>query len=209
MKLDFDLYFITDRGLSKRGIMDDVGSAIRAGVRIVQYREKELPVKRMTEEAAEIRKLCKANDVVFIVNDRPDVALASGADGVHIGPDDMSLQRARKIMGKDRIIGVSAGTLEEAKRLEKEGADYVGIGPVFETSTKKDAGKPTGVGLLKDIGEAVRIPFLGIGGITRGNLEDVLNAGCRRVCMISAILSKDDVEEEVRKIRGIINGHPA
>jgi thiamine-phosphate pyrophosphorylase len=209
MKLDFDLYFITDRGLSKRGIMDDVRAAIRGGVRIVQYREKEFPVKRMIREAAEIRQLCRKSNVVFIVNDRVDVALASGADGVHIGPDDMDLPAARKIMGEDKIIGVSAGTLEDAMKFEKQGADYLGIGPVFETPTKTDAGKPTGVGLLRKVRVSVKIPFVAIGGITRDNLADVLDAGCRRVCMISAIVPKDDVGAEVREIRRIINEHPA
>ncbi len=208
MKLDFDFYFITDRGLSKKGIMEDVRAAIKGGVKIVQYREKELPTKKMIEEAMELRKLCKYDTVIFLVNDRLDVALASDADGVHIGPDDMDYKTARKILGKDKIIGVSVSSLEEAKNFEKLGADYVSFGSVFETSTKKDAGEPIGLDVMKEAKDSLEIPFMAIGGITPENLKDVLDAGCQRVCMISAVLAKD-VEEEVRKIRRIINDNAA
>jgi thiamine-phosphate pyrophosphorylase len=209
MRMDFDLYFITDRGLSRKGVLEDVESAIRGGVRIVQYREKELPTKRMVEEAKELAKICKYNSVIFIVNDRLDVALASGADGIHIGPDDIDFRMARKILGDGKIIGVTVSSLEDAKKFEGLGADYVSLSPVFATSTKKDAGKPIGTEVLGEAKDSLGIPFMAIGGITRENLPEVLDVGCRRVCMISAILAKDDVEEEVRKIRRIINGNTA
>ncbi len=207
MKLDFDLYFITDRCLSKTNVIEDVKSAIKGGVKIVQYREKELPTKKMVEEAREIRRVCKYNSVIFIVNDRIDVALASEADGIHIGPDDIDFRTARKILGKDRIIGVTVSSLEEAKFFENSGADYVSLSPVFRTSTKKDAGEPIGLEIIKKAKDSLNIPFVAIGGITQENLKDVLDAGCRRVCMISAILSKDNVEKEIRKIRRTINEH--
>lgn len=207
MKLDFDLYFITDRGLSKKGIIDDIKAAIKGGVKIIQYREKELSTKEIIKEAKEIKKLCKESNVKFIVNDRVDVALASEADGVHIGPDDMSLETARKILGPDKIIGVTASSIEDAKFFESLGADYVGLSPIFATGTKKDAGEPIGVEAVKKANGELRIPFVAIGGITQENLREVLEAGCLRVCMISAILNKDDVEGEVRKVRGIINDY--
>lgn len=209
MKLDFDLYFITDRGLSKKGIIDDIKAAIRGGVKIIQYREKELSTKEIIKEAKEIKKLCKESNVKFIVNDRVDVALASEADGVHIGPDDMNLETARKILGPDKIIGVTASSIEDAKFFESLGADYVGLSPIFATGTKKDAGEPIGSEAVKKANEELRIPFVAIGGITQENLREVLEAGAKSVCMISAILNKDDVEGEVRKIRGIINEYSA
>lgn len=209
MKLDFDLYFITDRGLSRKGILEDVKAAIRGGVRIVQYREKESPTGKMIGEAKEIRKLCKGAKVTFIVNDRIDVALASDADGVHIGPNDMDFETARKILGNGKIIGVTVSSLEDAKFFEKHGADYVSLSPVFRTGTKKDAGKPIGKEILGKAKKSLEIPFMAIGGINQDNLKEVLDAGCGRVCMISAVLSKDNVEEEVRRIRRIINDHAA
>ena len=208
MNLDFDLYFITDRTLSKKGVIEDVKSAIKGGVRIVQYREKELPTKEMIKEAKEIRELCKYNSVIFIVNDRVDVALAVEADGVHIGPDDMDFKTARKILGNDRIIGVTAGSVEEAKRFEKLGADYIGLSPIFSTGTKKDAGEPIGLEAVRKAKETLKIPFVPIGGINQDNIQGVLNSGSRSVCMISAIMT-ENVEEEVRNARRIINEHTA
>jgi thiamine-phosphate pyrophosphorylase len=205
-KLDFDLYFITDRALSRKGVIDDVRAAIRGGVRIVQYREKELGTGQMIEEARKIAALCRGK-AIFIVNDRIDVALASGADGVHIGPHDMGLADARKLLGPGRIIGVTAGSAAEAKRLEREGANYIGLSPIFATSTKSDAGAPIGTKAITEARKKLRIPFVAIGGINHGNLEEVMRAGARSVCMISALLSAGDVGEEVKKIRRMMHGH--
>lgn len=205
-KLDFDLYFITDRQLSMKGVIDDARAAIRGGVRIVQYREKELGTGQMIEEARKIAALCKGK-AMFIVNDRIDVALASGADGVHVGPHDMSLADARKLLGPGRIIGVTAGSAAEAKRFEREGADYVGLSPIFATATKSDAGAPIGTKAITEARKKLRIPFVAIGGINHGNLEEVMRAGARSVCMISALLSAGDVGEEVKKIRRMMHGH--
>ncbi len=201
------LYFITDRNLSRKGIVEDVKSAIRGGVKIVQYREKEKCTRKMIEEAKEIGKICSANNVVFIVDDRVDVALAVGADGVHIGEHDIDFETARKILGNEKIIGVSVRSLEDAKKFEKLGADYISFSPIFETTTKKDIGNPIGLDVIKQAKKELRTTFTVIGGITQENLEDVLNAGADSVCMISAIFKKDDVESEVRRIRGIIKRH--
>jgi thiamine-phosphate pyrophosphorylase len=208
-KLDFDLYFITDRALSRNGIDEDVKAAIRGGVRVVQYREKKLDKKRMIEEAKEIGKICRQAGALFIVNDFADVALASGADGVHIGPDDASLAAARKILGPGKIIGVTASSAADAKRFEREGADYIGLSPIFATQTKSDAGKPVGLAAVKEAKKKLRIPFVAIGGINQANLTSVLDAGATSVCMISAILKADNVEEEVSAVRRIINEHTA
>ncbi len=201
---DFDFYFITDSLLSKNGIVNDVRAAIRAGVRIVQYREKEKTTREMVKEARILREMCRKAEVTFVVNDRVDVALACDADGVHIGEKDMDFQTARKILGEDKIIGVSVSSLNEAKEFEKLGANYVSFGPIFETKTKKDAGKPIGIDVLEEASKTLRIPFVAIGGINQENLREVLETGCTRVCMISAIL-KGDVEDEIRKVRRVIN----
>lgn len=203
------LYFITDRRLSRKGVIEDVKAAIRGGARLVQYREKESGTKRMIEEAREIAAICKKAKATFIVNDRVDVALASGADGVHIGPEDMSPEDARRMLGRGKIIGASAGSASDAKRLWREGADYIGLGPVFATGTKKDAGRPIGLGAVKKAKKALRVPLVAIGGINRENLPLVLDAGAESVCMISAILEADDVEKAVREVGEIIHEHAA
>ncbi len=208
-RLDFDLYFITDRTLSRNGIDEDVKAAIRGGARIVQYREKALPRERMVAEAKELAQICKRAGVLFIVNDSVDVALASNADGVHLGPGDASIAEARKMLGPGKIIGVTAGSVADAKRFEAEGADYIGLSPIFATLTKKDAGKPIGMRAIAEASKTLRIPFVAIGGITRENLESVLDAGAKSVCMISAVLNSENVEEEVREIRRIMHEHAA
>jgi len=208
-KLDFDLYFITDRTLSRSGVISDVAAAIRGGVRVVQYREKALPKEKMIKEAKELAGLCKKAKVIFIVNDFIDVALACDADGVHLGPCDTPLAKARKALGNGKIIGVTAGSIDEAKRFEREGADYIGLSPVFATGTKKDAGQPAGLSVVREAGKKLRIPFVAIGGINRENLDSVLDAGAKSVCMISAIIKSEDIEKEVKAIRRIINGHAA
>ena len=204
----FDYYFITDRTLSRRNVIEDVEAALRAGVRVVQYREKALATAAMIDEARKIAQLCRGK-AKFIVNDRLDVALASDADGVHLGPDDMNLEDARKMLGKGKIIGVSVSSIEEAKRCEEAGADYVSLSPIFATATKKDAGQPLGIAAIKEAGQKLRIPFTVIGGINQGNLPDILNAGARSVCMMSAVLKAKDVEAEIRKVRRVINEHAA
>ncbi|MEM5871387.1 MAG: thiamine phosphate synthase [Candidatus Aenigmatarchaeota archaeon] len=200
------LYFITDRSLSKKGVVEDVKAAISGGAKIVQYREKNLTMKEMVREAKEISKICKKNKVIFIVNDRVDLALAVEADGVHLGQDDIDFFDARKILGKNKIIGISVSSIKEAKRFEKLGADYVSLGPIFATSTKKDAGEPIGIEAIKEAKKKLKIPFTVIGGINFENLRSVIEAGAESVCMISAIIC-DDIEEKVGKVGRIINEH--
>lgn len=204
MKLDFDLYFITDRKLSRRGDVEDVRAALAGGVRVVQYRQKDLPTRGLIVEAFKLRKPCAKNNALFLVNDRVDVALAVGADGVHLGQDDMPLASARKILGKKSIIGVTVHNVGEAVAAEKGGANYLGVSPIFATATKADAGKPGGLALLREVKSKVKIPCVGIGGINEGNMMDVLSAGADGVAMISAIVVKDDVAGTVKRIRAKI-----
>ena len=193
------LYFITDRNLTKKTIMSDVISAINAGVKIVQYREKDLSTKEMYQEAKAIREITKDKNVILIINDRIDIALAVDADGVHIGQDDMPFEIARKILGEDKIIGLTVHNTDEAILGEKLGANYLGVSPIFATSTKKDAGKPAGIELIKNVKKIVKTPLVAIGGINYENVDEILKTGVSNVAVISAIVTKENVEEECRK----------
>ena len=201
---DFGLYFITDSKLTKKGIINDVKSAIKGGVKIVQYREKGASTKKMIEEAKEIKKLCKKNNVIFLINDRIDVALAVDADGVHLGCDDLPYQSARKLLGKNKIIGLSANSAEQALQNQKLGADYTAIGPIYFTTTKKIS-RAIGLAPIFQLKNKLKIPFVAIGGINESNINDVLKAGAKNVAIISAIVAKDNVEEAVRDFISKIN----
>ncbi|MCG2790989.1 MAG: thiamine phosphate synthase [Actinomycetia bacterium] len=201
---DMDLYFITDSRLTRKIILEDVKSAIRAGVKIIQYREKGESTGDMIKEAKEIDELCKKNNVLFIINDRVDIVLAVDADGVHLGNKDMTYSIARKILGSKKIIGLTVHNIREAVEAERIGADYIGVSPIFETKTKLDAGRPAGLKLIKDIKKAIKIPFVAIGGINENNLGSVIEAGARSIAAISAIVTKDNVEKECKKFREVI-----
>jgi thiamine-phosphate pyrophosphorylase len=194
-----ELYFITDSGLSKQGIIEDVKQAIAAGVRVVQYREKNKPLLEMQEEAIKLKKICQENNVLFLVNDHLELALEIDADGMHVGQKDTALIKARKSL-PNKIIGVSAGSLEQALQAEQHGANYLGVGPIFATDTKKDAGPPVGLETLKQIKEQVKIPLVAIGGINQENFKDVVKAGADSLAMISAVVGKPNVSQEVTAI---------
>lgn len=195
-KIDF--YFITDSVLTKKSVMEDVESALSAGVKIIQYREKNKSTREMAEEAALIKKMC-GGKAIFLVNDRIDIALAAKADGVHIGQDDMPYHTARLLLGKKRIIGITAHNAEEAVLAEKDGADYIGASPVFHTKTKPDAGKHGGLELIEEISKKVRIPVVAIGGINLNNVASVIEAGADSAVAISAVVASNNVEKECRR----------
>ena len=201
---DIDLYFITDSKLTRKTVLEDVKSAIKAGVKIIQYREKEKSAREMIEDAKKIGKLCRENNILFIINDRIDIALAVNADGVHLGNEDIPYSIARKLLGSKKIIGLTVHNIQEAMEAEKIGADYIGVSPIFETKTKLDAGKPAGLKLIKDVKKEVKIPLVAIGGIDENNLKSVLKAGAKSIAIISAIITKDDVEKECKKFKEII-----
>jgi thiamine-phosphate pyrophosphorylase len=193
-------YFITDAGLSKRGNASDVKNAIESGVSIVQYRNKIAQTRAMYEEAVELRKICK-NKVLFIINDRVDISLSVGADGVHLGQEDMPYETARKLLGKKKIIGVTVHDLAEAIMAEKKKADYIGVSPIFATATKEDAGEPCGVAVVRDIKKKCKLPIAAIGGINLSNAKEVIAAGADAICAISAVVTKDDVKKEIEKFQ--------
>ncbi|MDP2904766.1 MAG: thiamine phosphate synthase [Candidatus Omnitrophota bacterium] len=192
-------YFITDARLSRAGIISDVRNALAAGVEVVQYRNKESCSLDLYAEARELRRLCR--DVIFLINDRLDIALAVGADGVHLGQDDLSYWPARKILGKKKIIGLTVHSLVEAQRAERLGADYVGVSPIFKTRTKADAGRPVGIKLIAQIKKKVKIPVIAIGGINLANAEVVIRAGADGLCAISAVVRRTNVKAEIEKFQ--------
>lgn len=192
-------YFITDSRLSRKGNINDVKKAISAGVKVVQYRDKYSGTRQMYRQALELKSICKK--AIFLINDRIDIALATNADGVHLGSDDMPYTIARKILGQNKIIGLTVHSLSEAKKAQRLGADYIGISPIFGTKTKIDAGKPKGMGLITKIRKQVSIPIIAIGGINLANAEKVIKAGADGICAISVVVTKPDVKREIKKFQ--------
>lgn len=196
-------YFVTNASLSKEGIISDVKAACCAGVCAVQYRDKEISTKLMIEEGLKLRKICRK--APFIINDRIDIAQAVGADGVHLGQSDMPVNMARKILGKDMIIGLTVHSYTQAKDAVADGVDYLAVAPVFPTNTKKDAGNPVGLKLITEIRMKYKIPIVAIGGINIANARDVIKAGANSLCAISAVASKNNVKAEISRFLEEIN----
>jgi len=175
---------------------------LRVGIRWVQYRDKVRLRREIYEEAIRLRKITKDYNAMFIVNDHADIAYCVNADGVHLGQDDLPLKEARRIIGKKKIIGISTHNLEQAIEAERDGADYIGFGPVFQTMTK-DAGEPKGIDMLREVKTKVRIPVVAIGGINLENIMSVLSTGIDGVAVASAILT-GDIEENVRRFMNFL-----
>lgn len=195
------LYAVTDRSwLKGRTLYEQVEEALKGGVTFVQLREKELGEEELIAEALEIKKLCKRYGVPFVINDNVEVARACDADGVHVGQGDMEISLVREKLGKDKIIGVSVQTVEAALKAQERGADYLGVGAVFSTSTKKDA-KHVSLEMLKAICEAVHIPVVAIGGIGKDNILELSGIGIDGVAVVSAIFAQEDIIEVTKKLR--------
>ncbi len=205
--IDWSVYVITDRKVAgERDILDVIRAAIRGGATVIQLREKEATTRQMIELGRALHEITRQAGIPLIVNDRLDVALAIDAEGVHVGQDDMPAAMARQLIGPDKILGVSAGTVAEAVQAERDGADYLGVGDVFGTPTKPDAGPPIGVEGLAEIARAVSIPVVGIGGITPDNAAAVIEAGAVGVAVISAVVGAADPEEAARRLRATVEG---
>ena len=195
-------YFITDSKLSRAGNENDVLQAVACGVEVVQYRNKNAETRQMYEEAVRLREICRDSDSIFLINDRVDIALAAEADGVHLGQSDMPCLAARKLLGHEKIIGVTVHNLAEALQAESIGADYLGVSPIFQTATKPDAGKPAGIRLIEEIRAQVDIPLIAIGGINHSNAGEVVRAGADGLCAISCVVAKENVRDEIIKVSG-------
>jgi len=200
--MDWTLYVITDPRLSRgRSHLEVAQAAIRGGATVIQLRDKEATTRQLVETGRVLRDLTRRMGVAFIVNDRVDVALAVEADGVHLGVDDMPVPIARHLLGPEAIIGFSPETLDQARQAEAEGANYLGVGAVFGTGTKPDAGPPIGVKGLREMVQAVSIPVVAIGGITTDNAARCIQAGAAGVAVISAVVAAEDVEAAARRLR--------
>jgi thiamine-phosphate pyrophosphorylase len=201
------LYVITDAQLSRgRSHRQVVEAAIAGGADAIQLREKAAPAGTLYRIALELREITRKANVSFLVNDRLDIALAVDADGVHVGQQDLPASAARRILGPGKILGVTAETVEEARAAENEGADYLGVGPVFEArGTKADAGPPQGPAIIANIRPHTRLPIVAIGGIKAENARLVREAGADSAAVISAIVSADDIAKAARELKSILS----
>ncbi len=206
MKQIGKLHILTDTVLQSRfSHMEITRLAIAGGADTIQYRQKSGSTREMIEIARNMKRLCSEAGVTFIVNDRLDVAIAAEADGVHLGQDDFPIPMARELLGEGRIIGGSAATLDEARKCLSEGADYVGFGPVYPTSSKDDAGPVSGIDILKQVVEIIPLPIIAIGGVGAENIPDVMRAGAHGIAVISAVCCQDDPEEATRALYQALN----
>ena len=194
-KIDYSLYLVTDRDVLKgRDLILSVEAAILGGVTLIQLREKDISSLEFYNIAVKVKELTDKYSIPLIINDRVDVAIAIDAAGVHLGQSDFPCDVARRIMGTNKIVGISTGTLAEAILAEKQGADYVGVGAVFPTGTKLDA-EVVSINVLRDIKQAIKIPVVAIGGINEKNYNLLKNTGIDGIAIISAILGKDNIKE--------------
>ncbi|CVK18386.1 thiamine phosphate synthase [Sporomusa sphaeroides] len=202
--VDYSLYLVTDRDcLGGKDLVATVEQALQGGATVVQVREKNLSTLEFFQVTSRIKSITDKYGIPLIVNDRADIALAVDAAGLHIGQEDLPLAVARRLLGPDKIIGVSASTLEEALLAQEQGADYLGVGAVFPTNTKDDADSVS-LAALKSIKEQVRIPVVAIGGINRSNVQPVMETGIAGVAVVSAIIAAQDPYEAASDILQLI-----
>lgn len=188
------LYAVTDRSwVGIQTLLEQIESSLLGGTTLVQLREKDLSDCEFIQEAISVKRLCERFGVPLLINDNVNVALRSGADGVHLGQDDLPLQEARKMLGPNKIIGISTHTVEEAMKAEQGGADYVGVGSVFATQTKLDA-NVLSIDYIREICQAVTIPVVAIGGIKEENMDVLRNTGVAGIAVVSAIFGQPDIE---------------
>lgn len=202
-ELDYSVYLVTDTGsLHGRNFAECIEAALQGGITLLQYRDKDADSRTMFERALLLKKLCTAYKVPLLINDRLDIAQAVQADGVHLGQSDLPVAVARKILGGQAVIGASVHNVFEAKQAIADGADYLGCGAVFGTTTKNDAGY-LGLAGLQNIRQAVTVPIVGIGGVNCSNFKQVLQTGVQGAAIISGILAVDNIAAEVRKFTAI------
>lgn len=195
------LYAITDSGcIGGRDFFEEAEKALKGGVTILQLREKDIDTEELTQKAKKLKAVCQKYSVPLIVNDNVQAAINSGADGVHVGADDMDVSEIRRLAGNDFIIGATAKTLEQALAAEKQGADYLGCGALFTSSTKKNA-KPMKLETLKEITSTVHIPVVAIGGLSFDNIDIIKDSGVSGAAVVSAIFAQEDVKNSAEIIK--------
>ena len=195
------LYVIADKRIcGSRDIEAMVSESIAGGAEMIQYRDKESDDHVFLETASKLQAICKSRNIPFIINDRVEIALEINADGVHVGQEDIPLTVARKRLDPEKIVGVSATSIKQAIQAEKNGADYIGIGPIFDTLSK-EIEKPIGMDIITAAESRLRIPFFAIGGINMSNLDELIQAGGSRIAVISAVILSDDIRSSAQKLR--------
>ena len=205
MKVDYSVYLVTDRELARsRSTLEIAVAAIRGGVSCIQLREKTCSTREFIDEALSIRPLLARHGIPLIINDRVDVAMAVKADGIHLGQKDMPCTMARQLVPENMIIGISVESLDDAIAAQNEGADYLGVSPIYPTPTKTDTAKPLGLEGLQSIRSKVNLPLVGIGGLNAGNAEAVIHNGADGVAVVSAIVAADDPEAATRNLTEIV-----
>ena len=203
--MPYDLYVVTD-GKLRKGLthIQIAKEAVSGGADVIQLRDKEMTGRELFIAACEIRDITRIAGTLFIVNDRIDIALASGADGVHLGQNDLPLYEARRLAPEEFILGISVGSVVEALHAEAGGADYVAVSPVFGTGTKPDAGPGHGTSLIAAIKQNISIPVIGIGGIRKENVREVLASGADGIAVVSAVICSDDIAKATQELKSII-----
>jgi thiamine-phosphate diphosphorylase len=201
------LHVLTDQYWARgRDILSVVAAALDGGATVIQLRDKTASTRALIEGGLALRALTRERGALFIVNDRLDVALALEADGAHVGQDDMPVEFARRLLGRERILGVSAATMEEAEEAVAGGADYLGVGPIFPSLGKADAGPACGTRLLTLLAQRYTIPLVAIGGITVANAAEVVQAGASGVAVITAVVSAEDIAAATQQLRNAVEG---
>ncbi len=209
-RLDFNLYLITDRNqVGSLRLVDVVEEALKGGVRGVQLREKDLTSRELYELAYDLRKLTTRYGARLLINDRVDIALAVEADGVHLGLNSMPIHRVRRLLGGDRLIGLSCHNQINAIMAQENGADFITFGPVYYTPSKANYGKPVGVERLESVSHLLEIPVFALGGIKKGNIPEVMAAGAAGISLVSAIIAHDDPRSEAEAMIAMLPPSPA
>ena len=203
--MNFELYVITDETIAGGRSHGEIArQAIAGGADVIQLRDKSRSCAELTAIGQEIAVIARKAGAVFIINDRLDVAMACGADGVHLGQDDLRASTARQLAPPGFIIGVSVGTVAEAREAEREGADYLALSPTFSTASKDNAGSGLGLHRLREIRCAVSLPLIAIGGINRQNARDVIAAGADGIAVISAVVARPDITAATRELKDLV-----
>jgi len=198
--VDFHLYLITDRHATKRPLVEAARLALEGGVRAVQLREKDLPIRELLAMARDLRQLTREFNAKLFINERVDVAIVSEADGVHVGVNGIPVPAVRHIVGDRMLIGASTHNIEEAKAATDGGANFITFGPLFETPSKMKYGNPVGIKLLNCIANLIAIPVFGLGGVKSGSIAQIMAAGAHGIACISAILSADDIKQAAERM---------
>jgi len=204
-QIDYTLYLVTDRNIvGTKDFYDSIEKAIEGGVGIIQLREKNTTTREFYDIALKVKAITDKYSVPLIINDRLDIALAVDADGLHIGPDDIPISGARRLLGPDKILGASTSNLDEALEAQREGADYIGVGAMFPTKTKKDT-ESVSIKDLKLIKSSVEIPVVAIGGINESNAKEVMETGIDGIAVVSAILGKEDAYVAAKELYSLMS----